>query len=283
MKISKNRKVFICVLIAIVMMLVTVASFANQPPTEMKPILANEPADDDWPLDGDDPDDGGNGNNNCNHLSGSYTSLGKSKHEWRCNSCGLTRVMAHSGKVYGVDPNRYRLCPCGETISIPCSHGKIQYTITSDKHTGKCKACGKTMRKGLHHWVTKDKDSSKHVRKCTICDFETSEAHTYKWIKDHQQHTKKCTGCSRVAIKENHNLSHNSSTHKSSCSTCGYSYQALTTLVNYNQSQHAKKCNDCNKILEKSNHNFIKTKPVGHDGGGYVYRCLPCGASHIGP
>ncbi|MBQ7668220.1 MAG: hypothetical protein IJS47_02730 [Clostridia bacterium] len=245
-----------------------------------------------------------------------YTKLDNAKHIRKCKYCDFRDTPSHAYREDGT-------CVCGATKNTTttttpstgatsnCNH-KYTYTqVSSIKHIGVCKFCGKKTGQINHEFEyvlssssNKEEDkNNRHIGICKSCGYSTgnlgheynegqaqgpyrckdcslllvckNKSHSYKYTvnsNDNNTHIGKCIYCNTKTDPINHRYNPNGTL---ACPDCGLEIKCVNHNMNWkrNKKQHSGKCLTCNQEI-KGQHEFIWDCPTGSDK--HYYKCSIC-------
>lgn len=213
------------------------------------------------------------------HSYGPPTKCNSSVHIQTCtNGCNAPKYTSHSFNSWTNTDNttHTRSCVCSE-IQTGTHSGTGSWTSdTGSFHRRSCSTCSGYERE-RHIW-----DGCTDT-KCNTCNYtRTAPGHvltTSSWMNVGQSgccqaRTKSCVYCSyRETETKNHTYgsctNYNASTHRKTCSTCGYvisSSHSFSAWKNYNSAFHRRTCSLCSRA-ETQSHVLNATGTV----------CISCG------
>lgn len=102
----------------------------------------------------------------------------------------------------------------------------VGYSMDDQSHWKICALCGEKMNDGSHTFgKAQGGDSQGHFRSCTVCSYNTKEAHNWdkKYITNSKTHIRKCSDCGYLDEGEHqYKLVGTGGNEVETCMVCGY-------------------------------------------------------------
>ena len=190
-----------------------------------------------------------------------------------------TSQHSHSNNYVDSDGNTY--CSC----DFPC-HPEHEHSykplngVENIYHTYDCLCAVQNNVNFLHTFTYVELDNSKHINKCTQCEYQVELPHNldYTNINDELNHREYCTVCGHIGISY-HNFECDGSEnglHYEECVDCGYRTSQCTRaqFTSIDANNHSAVCLDCEYTVSTEPHNWVYTSisALYHEG-----HCADCG------